>query len=352
MKIKTGIIGLNSDHLWPTWGKGIIKEVEETGKYELIAATEKNPPLLERVKKEFGVKNTYSSFRDMLKKELLDVVVVGVPNNEKADVIEALVERDVHALIDKPMSANLEQANRILKAVEKNKTKGIVYYPGFFDPRSFEAHRLATDGTIGKVFQIEARTANSGPEHHGCSKYFLEWLFDKEKNGGGSLIDYCCYGSLYCRWLIGQPEGVMAVGGKYIKTNIEAEDNATLLLRYPKALAIVQSSWSEFASDTAWKAYPGPKLAVYGSEGAVIWHHWMDETITLITSDYPKGTIVKPSPISEEMKSPPEYLAYCIMNDLPVEGPGSLPICRDVQEILEAGYRSIEGRKEIQLPIK
>jgi predicted dehydrogenase len=352
LKLKTVFVGLNSDHLWPVWGKGVIREVQETGKYELVAAADKNPELLERIEKEFGVKKTYSSYQEMFRKESFDVVVVGVPNNEKADVVVAAAEKEANLLIDKPLSANLEQANRILRATEKHGVKGLVYYPGVYDPRSYEAHRLATDGTIGKIFQIEARVANSGPEHHGCSKYFLEWLFNKEKNGGGALIDYCCYGALYSRWFIGQPEGVVGVGGRYVKDNIEAEDNATLLLRYPKALSIIQASWSEFASDTAWKAYCGPKLAVYGSNGSIIWRRHADETLTLITKDYPEGKEIRPTPPSKEKENAPEYLAYCILNDKPVGGGGNLQICRDVQEIIEAGYRSIESRKEVRLPIK
>ncbi len=120
MKLKTGIVGLNSDHLWPTWGKGVMKETQETGKYELTAAADKNLPLLKRIDKEFGVKKTYTSYEEMLKKENLDVIIVGVPNNEKADVIEAIAEKSIDVLIDKPLSANLEQADRILKASKNN----------------------------------------------------------------------------------------------------------------------------------------------------------------------------------------------------------------------------------------
>ncbi len=350
MKLKVGFVGLNSDHLWPTWGKGIIKEVSELAEYELVAAADKNPPLLKRIEQEFGIKKTYASYQDMLKKEKIDVAVIGCPNNEKADIIEALAERGIHALIDKTLSANLEQADRIFHSAKKNKIKAIVYYTALFDPKSYECVELATNGTIGRVLQIEGRVANSGPEHHGCTKYFLEWLFDKEKNGGGSIMDYCTYSALYSRWILGQPKGVMAVGGRYYKDNIEAEDNGAILLRYPKALAILQGSWTEFGSDTAAKVYPGPHLAVYGTKGSIIWRKTFDETISLVTADYPEGKVYKPA-ASKEMKDAPEYLAYCIQNDKPIEGGGSLEVCRDVQEIIEAAYMSIENRKEISLPL-
>ncbi len=352
MKLKVGLIGLNSDHLWPVWGRGVIKEVKESGKYELVAASDKNPPLLDRIKKEFGVQRTYSDYHEMLKKEKFDVAVIGCPNSEKADVIEAISEHGIHALIDKTLSANLEQADRIYRAAKKHKIKAIVYYTMLFDAKSQECVKLAKDGTIGRVLQITSRVANSGPEHHGCTKYFLEWLFNKEKNGGGSIMDYCTYGALYSRWILGQPQGVMAVGGRYFKTNIEAEDTGAVLLRYPKALGILQGSWTEFASDTAGKVYPGPHLAVYGTEGAVIWRKTFDDTMALVTSDFPEGKVYKAAVPSAELADAPEYLAYCIENDKPVEGGGSLEVCRDVQEIIEAAYKSIESRKEVQLPIK
>lgn len=349
--LRVGVIGLSSDHLWPTWGKGVLKETVESKKYQIISAADPNLPLLERIKKEFGVKNTYLSYQEMLKKEQLDVVIIGVPNNEKADVVELVAEKGIHVLIDKPLSANLEQADRIIEAEKRYGIKGIVYYPGFFDPKSFEIYKLVKDGVLGKIYQIEARVANPGPELHGCSKYFLEWLFDPTKNGGGALIDYACYGSLYSRWLIGQPLGVFGIGGRFVKSNIQAEDNAVLLLRYQNAISIVQASWSEYASDTAWKFYPGPKLAVYGSEGAVIWHHWNDETLSLITKEYKEGKLIYPTTSPENMENPPIYLAHCIINDKPIEGACSLKMCRDAQEIIEAGYLSMKRKKEILLPL-
>ena len=352
MQLKVGVAGLCSDHLWPVWGKGILRETMESEMYQMVAAADKNAPLLDRIRKEYGVKNTYFSYEEMLKKEDLDVVIVGTPNSEKADVVEIAAERGIHVLIDKPMSANLEQAERIVSAAKRYNIKGLVYYPGFFDPKSLEIHRLIKEGVLGEIFQIEGRVSNPGPELHGCSKYFLEWLFDKEKNGGGALIDYGCYTALYCRWFLGQPLGVMGIGGRFVKDIIEAEDNAVLLLRYPKAISIIQASWSEYAADTAWKHYPGPKLAVYGSEGAVIWHHWNDETLSLITKEHPEGTTIKPSTLPEEMKNPPTYLANCIINDKPVAEPLNLELCRDVQEILEAGYRSLKLKREVELPIQ
>jgi predicted dehydrogenase len=92
-------------------------------------------------------------------------------------------------------------------------------------------------------------------------------------------------------------------------------------------------------------------VAVYGSEGSIIWRSRKDETLTLISKEYPEGKEIKPRPLPKGQENAPAYFATCVLNDKPIEGPLSLPLCRDVQEILEAGYRSIESKKEISLPI-
>lgn len=47
----------------------------------------------------------------------------------------------------------------------------------------------------------------------------------------------------------------------------------------------------------------------------------------------------------------PEYLVKCIDEDRPIEGPSSPEICRDAQEILEAGLRSISSGRVVPLPL-
>lgn len=346
--MKLGFVGLVSDHLWPVWGKGIIKEIQDSKKFEMVAATDKNPELLKRIKDEYGVDKTYKSYEDLLKKEELEVAVVGTPNSERADMIEVLAEKDLHILVDKPMAVNLEQAERILKAVRKHDVKLLVDYPHTWLPTIQKAYSLIQKGAIGEIFQLSSRMGNPGPEIHGCSKYMLEWLFDKEKNGGGALIDGGCYGANLCRWFFGrQPKSVMGVGGRYIKDNISAEDNACLLLEYPRAMGIIEASWSQFAAGKA-KLYPTPLLLLYGSGGAIA-VRWGENTLDLIAEDSPGGRKVEASMLPKERINGPEYIAHCIQTDKPVEGMCSPELDGDVLEVLTAGYESIEKNKKIHL---
>ena len=72
---------------------------------------------------------------------------------------------------------------------------------------------LAQSGEIGEVWQVRYRAAHQGPKEMGASEYFCDWLYDPNRNGGGALMDYCCYGAVLSRVLLGRPHSVTAVTG-------------------------------------------------------------------------------------------------------------------------------------------
>ena len=54
-------------------------------------------------------------------------------------------------------------------------------------PYSVQEH--IGEGAFGDVYLARAHVGHAGPREIGCSEYFQGWLFDQEKNGGGTFID-------------------------------------------------------------------------------------------------------------------------------------------------------------------
>ena len=80
------------------------------------------------------------------------------------------------------------------------------------------------------------------------SPEFLDWLLDPVRNGGGALTDFGCYGANLMTWLMrGQrPRSVTALT-QHLKTDpvyARVDDEATIVLDYPTAQAIIQASWN------------------------------------------------------------------------------------------------------------
>lgn len=354
-KIRFGIIGLVDDHVWPVWGEGYIEQVVKCDKAELIAAADDHDELLQRIKNEYGVEKLYKSYEEMLDKEKVDAILLSVPNDERAELTEVIASRGIHIQSDKPMAVTLKQANRMKDIVRKTGIKMIVNWRIAWNPGFQRAMSLIQDGAIGDVYQVRHESANSGPENHGCSKYFLEWLFSRKKNGGGALMDYCCYGAAICISIKGKPGSVIGLAGKYVKKDLEAEDNAILLLEYSDGIGIVEGSWSQYGVDTQKDIYPlHGKTVICGSNGAIVINAITEtdlKPIGLLNKENRAGRAYEVEPLANERKNAIEYLVHCINNDEAVQGVCSAESSRDVQEIIEAGYLSIEEGRKISLPL-
>jgi CheY-like chemotaxis protein len=66
----------------------------------------------------------------------------------------------------------------------------------------------------------------------------------------------------------------------------------------------------------------------------------------------PKVETLTVPAMPDHYRSGPAYFTYCLLHDQPFEGIVSPQIARDAQEILEAGFYSMDEGKEIGLPLK
>ena len=64
----------------------------------------------------------FSSVKELVESQLCDVVVVVTPNMTHEEVLNDLLRRDVHILVEKPLSISVDSCKRILnKAKEHEK---------------------------------------------------------------------------------------------------------------------------------------------------------------------------------------------------------------------------------------
>jgi len=104
------------------------------------------------------------------------------------------------------------------------------------------------DKAVGPIRKVLVRDGHFGPKEVGVAPEFLCWLTDPAQNGGGALIDFGCYGLNLMTWLMhgAGPLTVTAVTQqlKRDSTYARVDDEATLILTYPDAQAIIQGSWN------------------------------------------------------------------------------------------------------------
>jgi predicted dehydrogenase len=337
---RIAVIGLTHDHVWSN-----LRELQETGKAILVAAADPHEPLLARVRKEHGCA-TYTSEQQMLDKEKPEAVFIYTDNAAGVELGEQAAQRNMHILIEKPMAADLTGADRLLAAVRRAGVRLMINWPFAWWPQLQQAMQMVRSGALGELWQVKYRAAHAGPRETGCSTYFQDWLFDPRRNGGGALIDYCCYGVLLARALLGPPSRVYAAAGRLCKEDILVEDNALMVLHHARGLSLAEASWTQVGKLTAYQT------AIYGSRGTILVEPRQGGRLLLATAEHPEGEVVALEEPVPEWRTASANFLYGLESGKAFHLLCRDRICRDVQEILEAGTLSARRGAEVVLPLR
>jgi predicted dehydrogenase len=171
-------------------------------------------------------------------------------------------------------------------------------------------------------------------------------------DGCHSLVDYCGYGALLCRLVLGQPTGVIAVTLPPRKPDLTAEDNAVVVLSYPRALGLLEASWTQIGGEPAFA------MIVYGDRGTLLVHQpRMTQEgervgggrVQLVT---PGGNrTLEPPPLAADERDGPTYFLSRIRAGLEVTGPCAAGIGRDVQEVIAAALLASATGRRVRIPL-
>lgn len=283
-------------------------------------------------------------------------IVTCANNRDAAAIVEDAARRGVHIMKEKPMAATLAIAEFMATTAALHGVRLMVNWPNNWSPAIQHLKTLVDEGAVGNVWQIHHRAGHGGPPQGYLSSSPIgrvgwEWLVDRERNGGGAAVDFCSYGAALSRWIMGQPSRVTGIGGRYSKEFFTVEDNAVMVLAYPKGHTITEGTWTQPAMPVRI-----PSM-VYGDKGAIA---IMSQTELMISTQGIPGqhqglpvegeTIVAPD-LPAHYKSAIDYFTHCLLHDEPFTGIVSPEVSVDTQAILEAGLLSMETGAEVSLPL-
>jgi predicted dehydrogenase len=171
--------------------------------------------------------------------------------------------------------------------------------------------------------------------------WFLAWLTDPKLNGAGALFDFGCYGADLMTWLTDnrRPDTVTAVTQR-IKPELysRVDDEATIVLTYPKAQAILQASWN-------WP-FSRKDMEVYGETGYAITVE-RDSVRVRLPGENEKVHDAKP--LDSRESDSVNYLKAVVQDGMPPQGLSSLETNMIVTEILDAARQSAATGKTVHL---
>ena len=337
-KLRVGVLGLSHDHIWDN-----LKTLNESSEGVLVAAADPHPELQEQVR-SYGCEHVFADYSELLDSVALDAVYIYADNRQGADLTVQAAARGLHIMVEKPMASTLAGADRMRSAAHAAGVQLMVNWPFAWRPDLQYAFQLIDEGRIGEIFQVNYRGAHGGPREYGHSRYFYDWLYDPQLNGGGALADYCGYGAALTCLLLGLPSRVTAVSGRLRKVDLPAEDNAVLIMQHARAISTTTASWTQIGMMTSYVP------TFYGSEGTLVGHS-QDGTLWLATNEQKFGERIEVPPLAAGQRTATEYFLGHIRSGEPISGLCSADVGLMAQEVLEAGLRSAAEGRTVSLPL-
>ena len=241
--VKIGIVGLTHDHVHLLLRRPVKSDLK------IVGIVEPNQKLAERYSKQYGysMDMVYNTMEEMISATKPEAVTAFGSIYEHLEVVETCAPLGIHVMVEKPLAVSIEHSKKMKFLAERHHIHLLTNYETTWYAANHKAYDIVDKGAIGELRKIVVHDGHKGPSEIGISKEFLNWLTDPVQNGGGAVIDFGCYGVNLITWLNKgvKPISVTAVT-QTMKPELypEVDDEATIILEYPKMQGVVQASWN------------------------------------------------------------------------------------------------------------
>ena len=337
--VRLAIIGLSHDHAF-----GFLPRLEGRKDVVLTGIVETNPDLITRYSRRFHLDRAlfYPSISALLAATNVQAVAAFGSVFEHQRVVEECAPHHVDVMMEKPLAVNMKAARAMAAAAQEYGIQVIVNYETTWYPGNIAAYERVQRGEIGDLRKVVMHYGHPGPKEIGCSTNFLNWLTDPVLNGGGAVVDFGCYGADLITWFMHgeRPTSVFAVT-QQIKPEIypKVDDEATIVLTYPKTQAIIQASWN-------WP-FSRKDMEIYGRTGYVLVPK--DDSLLVRKAGEEKEHAETPAPLTGPDGDPLSYLIAVTRGEIKPAGLSSLDVNLTAMEILDAARESARTGKRITL---
>jgi UDP-N-acetylglucosamine 3-dehydrogenase len=246
-KLKIGIIGCgavaNIGHL-PVYYKSPLTDIE--------AVSDPLESHLKYAQKRYKVPKTYQNPEDLLEDPDIDAVSICSPHWAHTEQAIRAANNGKHILCEKPIGLNLDEVNKMIKAVEKNNVIFQTATQKRFDLGFQYIKEKIIEKELGNIFHASVYWYHSMPDLGPNPKKDLIqeaglWRMTDGRCGGGDLLDHGPHYFDLFRWWFGEIESISAQIRRIHKNRVN-EDHSTVLLSFKEneVIAIFERSEAFF----------------------------------------------------------------------------------------------------------
>ena len=209
------------------WGPNLLRNLYELHRCERLVACDLDRDKLQRVKNRYPTVETTEDFSAVLADDSISAVVIATPVSSHFPLAQLALEANKHVFIEKPFTANREEAGVLIKLAEARGRVLMVGHTFEYSPPVLKIREILDKNELGEIFYISSSRVNLGLHQKDVSV-----IWDLAPH------DFSCI----FFWLNEQPAYVSAMGKDYVQRDIP--DVAFINLEFPSGcIANVQVSW-------------------------------------------------------------------------------------------------------------
>ena len=345
--IGTGYIGLGA-HL-PAYQK-----MQDEGLVRIAAVCDINETALKTAAERCGTARVFADYHEMLGADGIDAVDVCTPNYlHKQPVMDALAAGK-HVICEKPLAVNAVEGAEMVAAARVAGKQLAVGLNVRFGAGASAVKRFVDDGRLGEIYYARAHALR----RRGIPGWGL--FTQKDKQGGGPLIDIGVHILDLTLWLMGHPEPVSVTGQTYAKfgtregvlglmgqwdpKTFTVEDFAAGFIRFRNGATL--SLESSFVANIAENQF---HTTLMGTEGGALLYPSDDSRTRFFREESGTLTDTVPAFLPRVNTHEAELRAFvkALADDTPVPVSGEQGLL--VTRLLDALYESAETGHEVLL---
>jgi len=338
--LRVAIVGLEHGHV-----EGFLSQLPKHPDVELVGIADADPTLWSKYGKKYSLADTlfYKSMANMIERCHPQAVLVYTSIGEHRHAIEIAAQYGVSVMVEKPLTISAEDAIAIRKIANEHHIQVLVNYETTWYASNRAAYDELKNGKLGDVRRVVVHDGHQGPQEIGVPPEFLNWLIDPEQNGAGALYDFGCYGVDLMTWLMhGETPITVTAVVSHDKPHLypKVDDDATVVLTYPHAQAVIQASWNWPFGRKDMEVYGATGYAITVAADQVRLRHQHDSEERLTTAP----------PLTGPQKDSLSYLAAVLRGQIVPKGDlSALDTNVVVMQILDAARESARAGKSVRL---
>lgn len=336
--LRLAVIGLDHGHV-----EGVLWNASSRDDLTIVGIYDPNYALFVKYQDKYNLNPDlfYADLDRMLDETKPEAASVMTPISRHLEVVEACAPRGVHTLLEKPLAYDFEDAQQMAALGKEHGVHVLTNFETSWYASVRAAVSMIESGEAGTPTRYIFRHGHKGPIEIGCSVEFVDWLADPAFNGGGAIVDFGCYGANIMTWIMNNqpPTSVHAIT-QQLKPDLypDVDDDATIVLTYPNATAVIQASW-------AW-THDNKEMDVHATKMSIHAAKW--DALEVRLPDQPREQIsppTKPDHLNDEWT----YYRSLVRGECEIDPLSSIENNLIVAQILDAAIESARTGKSIKL---